>query len=569
MVSILKPFPSFQHSVTRPRKRWEKIREKDDIKGLRHVFYRQFYRPPIGPVSAVSPAASEGVWLVGAEIGLHYDRDGNLVFGFGTQFDDVVATSVPHIGDRTGAAAATDKAVVDWPDHLAIETGRLSPQMMETRLFETTLLLYSEDDGRSFDYVWEVPSWDTSGSMHTATLNAESGELIALEEAAVWSECSPNSDDQDYARGVPQNSGVTPWRYIWATETDDRGVSYTHEAHKISSGSNPDIQIFMGMDGDGCNNNDYALMPIKTISSVVRYDDYTTPEFVPGRSGTDAMYFTYQTMVTFDDLGRDGWDDSGSDAVVVVDSDCGGVTDNATMVYSGTRAWAPTPSVAVCSNVNQSYESSAAIDVIAHEWGHGVVFTSANWSRSTFLGKVYHEGWADVIGHLVEWDNQTSGSGTERAEWKLGEDRGAATELRRVDYDDGVGGYSLHADDPPGDPTSEHDTGNRLGTAFYLMAEGGENPACDRDPDPGWDGCDEDVDGIGVSKAGQILFYALTDFATSSSDWDDFGDLAKTAAFFFYANCPTSNARSEQRAAIDAFQAIGYFPSNLQIQCGP
>ncbi|MFV2073568.1 MAG: hypothetical protein ACC742_13055 [Thermoanaerobaculales bacterium] len=78
-----------------------------------------------------------------------------------------------------------------------------------------------------------------------------------------------------------------------------------------------------------------------------------------------------------------------------------------------------------------------------------------------------------------------------------------------------------------------------------------------------------EVTGIGANKAGRILFRTLTYYATSSSGWDDFGVLAKAAAFYLYSNCPYSNARSEQEAAIDAFEAIGYSPSTILFPCPP
>ena len=287
---------------------------------------------------------------------------------------------------------------------------------------------------------------------------------------------------------------------------------------------------------------------------------------VPGRSGADAIYFTYKTMETFDDCGWDGWDDNGSDAVVVVGCDCGGVHDNAAMIYTGSYDWAPTPSVAICTTLDDDFESSAAIDIIAHEWGHGVVFSSADWSRTPFDGKVYHEGWADVIGHFVEWDHQSAGTDPEEADWKMGEDRGADP-WRRADYDDGSSGYSLHADDPPGTTSDYWAIGNRLGTAYYLMSEGGYNPVCTRLSN--LDGCDVDVGEVGDTVAGRSFFKALTSYATSSSDWDDFGGLVKYAAYQLYKSCPSDNAQDEQEAAVDAFTAIGYDPGTCCLPCLP
>ena len=561
---------------------WDKIRDKVDDEGMRHVFYRQFYKPPIGAVAAASPVATAGVWLVGAEVGLHYDTNGTLVYVFGTQFEDVAATTTPVIGNVVDAAEAADEAVTDWLGRAGADPEELSPEDIESRSSRTKLLLHSTGDGDSFDYVWKVPIWDERGSTNIATLDAETGDLIAVSDTIAWSECTPQSDDQDQALGVTQNEEVLN-RNVWATETNDRGVSYTHEARKVGSGSFPDIQIFMPMDGDGCNNNDYALMPVKTVSGSVRYDEYETPDIVDGRIAADALFFTYKTMATFDDLGRDGWDDNGGDAVVVFDANCGYEhpyqgwipwRDVSMMVYDGTLDWAPTPSVAVCLRAAQPYSEAAAIDIIAHEWGHGVIFTENLWDyernpdETASDGMIFHEGWADIVGHTVEWDNQPPGSDEEEADWEFGEDRGSP--WRNAKVDDEEGGYSLHRQDDPGNQIEAQLAGNRLATAFYLLSEGGENRVCERDETTAtWDGCDVEVTGIGVNKAGRILFYALTNVAGSSTDWWDFGAVAQLAAYSLYNNCPYSWARTEQRAVYESFTAIGYEPAGGEwmMQC--
>lgn len=228
--------------------------------------------------------------------------------------------------------------------------------------------------------------------------------------------------------------------------------------------------------------------------------------------------------------------------------------------YPGTYDYVPTNGVATCDEDDEDFSPAAAIDIVAHEWGHGVVFSSAGWTYSGD-GATYHEAFADVIGHAVEWHNQGSGSGDEKAEWKFGEDRddSQATWWRRPDDDDGSGGHSYHADDPPGSSTNQYQKSLRLSVAQYLMSEGGYNPVCDRLDE--LDGCDVNVDDIGANMASRILFKMLTDYATSSSDWDDFGELAKEAAFALYADCPTKNAQSQQESASEAFEAIGYPPT--------
>jgi hypothetical protein len=195
---------------------WVKTRDKDDDRGMRHVFYRQFYRPPIGPVSAASPAATKGVWLVGAEVGLHFDTDGTLVYVFGTQFKDVAATSTPVIGTALNAVGVTDEVVAERTWISAAEMEERSPARVDYQLSNATLLLHSTGLDNTFEYVWRVPAGGKTGLSLVAKIDAESGDLVSLSDGIAWSDCTPNSDDQDSARSVLQNktTGMPPWRYV-------------------------------------------------------------------------------------------------------------------------------------------------------------------------------------------------------------------------------------------------------------------------------------------------------------------------------------------------------------------
>lgn len=100
---------------------------------MRHVFYRQFYRPPIGAVFNASPVAAKGVWLVGAELGLHYDSDGALVFVFGTQFEDVEMTNIPVIVTATDARPAALAAAIDSARFTPRDPEDLAPPVVDSQ----------------------------------------------------------------------------------------------------------------------------------------------------------------------------------------------------------------------------------------------------------------------------------------------------------------------------------------------------------------------------------------------------------------------------------------------------
>ena len=122
--------------------------------------------------------------------------------------------------------------------------------------------------------------------------------------------------------------------------------------------------------------------------------------------------------------------------------------------------------------------------------------------------------------------------------------------------DDESGSYMYHKDDTTGGAGIYHQA-LPLSVAFYLMSVGGENPVCDEQPT--LDGCgDVEVSEIPVAYASRILFDTLTNYMSSSHGWDDFGNLARGAAYSLFENCPTYNGSDEQQAVIDAFAAIGY-----------
>ncbi len=505
----------------------------------------------LGSASTARPAASPAVTL--------------MLTGEAVETVEIAADLL--IGD--GSAAEASATVSES----AAALGLLPARDVFARDPDTPLLLL-EPFGKAFRHVWEVPMRAPGVGRRIAVVDGASGAVLKVEDRTPWSECAPQSNTRVYAKAEPQHQSLSD-RWIWASPSNDRGASYTHEGHRSATTGIPDIEVFQGEE-DGCDPDDaqYIVVPLKTISSTVWYDDWSSPDMFMGRAAGDAVHTTYQTMATLNSLGWQSYNGYGSDAKIVVNATCG-ANDNATFSESG-ETYVPANAVAVCPANQRPYIFSAALDVIAHEWGHGVIFSSADWTYSGW-GKSYHEGFADVIGYLTEWDQQPSGSGAEKAEWTYAEDNGGAA--RRVDVDDGApdgedGGLSFHAGDTPGGTPGTtlyyYNAANRLPVAFRLLAVGGTNPVCSRVP--ALPGCGTSVTGQGITDASEVFFRILTSYATSSTDWDDFANLAKLAAFDLYAECstPCYHATSEQQAAMQSFTAIGYPPgSTSTFQCKP
>jgi Zn-dependent metalloprotease len=217
---------------------------------------------------------------------------------------------------------------------------------------------------------------------------------------------------------------------------------------------------------------------------------------------------------------------------------------------------------------------ASGLDVIAHEWGHGVINTSANFPCifANTLPCQLHEGWADVIGNTVEKLRQPAGSGVEQSsDWTMHEDNGLSG-YHRGALDDGDTGHTwtrldgasivvnqmVHRQDDPTNQQS-HLRGNMLTMVLRLATEGGQNPICTRHPE--FDGCSGTVVALGLTKATQILFDTLQYYTPSTARFEDLATYASQAAFDRYSDCYAYKpymAIPEQSSISAAFTSIGY-----------
>lgn len=558
---------------------WRVIRDFVDNNGFRHVFYEQVYQPSTAVVSAgVLPAA--GVPLAGGAVGFHYLPDGTLFGVAGGLYEDVAAVGALAVQDVTAARSLGEWAITNTGTTPIVADALLDEDVVGALAGETTLRLVSRGDGRTFSFVWDVPLLSTTGNSVVATIDAATADLVKEWDPNPFG-CDPQSDQWDFAQAIPQNTSLTMRTNtnVRATDADDLGPAYSHEGHRPPGGAlDVDIQVFDGVDSpDGCEplklwgTKRYARLPVRSYGSTPRYEDeYDGGDLVvPGRSGGDALWKTFLTMQEFDALGWDSYDGNGSDAKIVVHSGCGGYKDNARFLDEPSPL-GPLGSVVVCEKDARPFEESASLDVIAHEWGHGVAFAAVGWPMSTDVGASLNEGWADVIAYHVEWAREPSGSGVEKADWHFDEDNNGGTGTRFVDADDGAGGYSFHDEDPPQVSIYGHYRGNRLPVALRLASVGGENPVCSRLS--GLSYCGSGVSSIGVHEAGPVFFSVLTNYATSSHSWEDFADLAALAAFekFSYSDPPNCyDGELEQASMLEAFAAIGYPGTGFVCVCEP
>ncbi len=559
--------------------RWQAFGDRTDQLAVRHVLYRQVLILVPALAAGLEPAYAEsGVELVGGLIGVHLDADGSLAV-FGAQHREVALNNEPTIARTPDAWRLTQEALAALASFKAADWTAWPQEVIEGQLKRTRLLLVTGPEGGNFRFTWEVPTLDRDGVPFLAYLDAGTGAVVSVANQQVNDRCTHSTSPVAQAQGVPENKTLSARRSLYATQVSGRSP-FTHEAHWPQPGADlPHIRVFMGAypgtpgyETYGCPGYFYGVLPLKTVAGVVTYDHWLEQQDVWGDAGGDAMYFTKLTMQTFrDSFERKSFDGDGDDARLVIN--VWGSQDTSAWIENGDLT-APARSVGVYPVANNARHASAALDSVAHEWGHGIAFGMPSpppydWCNS--IGGQLHEGFADVIGHFVERKRQPlwpfGGYAFETAEWMFMEDARNYGDpvYRRVDVDDRPADYLFHANETaansycqshgyPAPYQEAHQRGNMLPVALRLLAGGGVNPACAA---RGL-GCGVTVTGIGLDKAGKILYEMWTNYVQANTDWYMLPDLAKHAAYEAYKNCPSYSAIPEQQSVEQAFLAIGY-----------
>jgi len=611
---------------------WTKRRDTVGRNGHRHVFYRQRYRPP---------GREEAVPLFATSLGLHFGPDETLWFAYGHQYVDVVAVSRLEVATAIEALLAAQAAAASWPGFDPADHGQWPPEVMERLLSASRLVLDGEPDGTTFRFRWKVHVYDARGERFVLLLDAETGTLLSVDSTGRWSgeDCNPYDPVFTTARAQPQNAvdgPLDPETYFDVGASDSGGsIPSPYEAVWVDGNTGIRYEAYVGAGSDYCQDVVTGTAALYRRIGVNIRDNKPWYECTPGRGimqhqcpdymhfAGDALFFSRETMRAFSELfERCGYDGACSPVRVVVDANYGCIDGAAFKPVADGPSWVPSGGVAVCKrHDNATYSASAALDVIAHEWGHGIEWAADGLFEEGSLS----EGFADVIGHTVEWfvhgEPQPS-FGWHSGDWQLGEDwagdgyarvcllpeetracegrrRADAYDERNFVFDNEIcnwfswypgttvprGRWSLHADDQECPNDEIHAIGNQLAVALMLMTDGGPNggfnPICAANKGhgngnvcgPGRDqqcsGCDLQVlDPFHVpgdphmwKKGPEILYKVLVDLSDHQADsWEDIAHQVKMAAFGLFASpyYPDPDcALDEQRTVARAFNAIG------------
>ena len=578
---------------------WQQVREAVDETGDVHRFFQEFMRPPKAWKGLLEAEYQVGIPILGARVGFH-EKNGKLWLVYGYHVLETGAVPIPAVKSRRQALEVAKGVAARHPEL------RFSWEAREADILPRVNLFLEELREGSLRLTWEVPGFKVSGKPVRLVMDAGTGELVRLVPEALEGNCGPATSQLTWAVAYPQNPAL-PSRSVPCTAAGERTSPWTHEAHFPGSNTVPRIEVYFSYRASQpapctllCLPHRYGLVPLQSPGGVPTYTDWTSPELVAGKEAGDALHNTKGVFTAFYGLFRwRGWDGNLSPAKVVINDVDGGLgADNAQFQrfaypcatncggQGQTGDCAPEPHVGVTYASLLTWSYAAALDVLAHEWGHGVIHSTADFLLND-VGSQLHEGFADFLGYACEQYLQPWGNGFEMADWMLGEDASAQRiATRRVDVDDGdqpnppscraaLGecDYAFHRDDDPSLSTA-HGRGNQLPVAFRLLQVGGKNPVCGRLPQ--LSGCNVTVPGLGFVKAAKIFFYVLAYLAVPATQWGDLPDLGKAAAFALYARCsstcdnkPVCWAELEQRAVEKAFHSIGYAGDGTVITCLP
>lgn len=243
--------------------------------------------------------------------------------------------------------------------------------------------------------------------------------------------------------------------------------------------------------------------------------------------------------------GRKGIDDKNGTTIVNVHND----------KYSDNAFWNG-ESINFCVPGTNNQQFAAALDVVCHEYSHGVTQFSSNLVYA-FESGALNESFSDIIGATAEFYWFPKGTGLYKADWFMGEDaspyyktsgnRNLAdpntnSQLGDLNYPDPCHLYQQYFVPYEIDNGGVHLNSTIYGHAFYLLAQGGTNRVSGKY-----------VDGIGIEKAANIFYRAWVYYLTQTSQFIDAANALLQAAYSLYGS-----GSNEYYQTIRAMEAIGW-----------
>jgi len=199
----------------------------------------------------------------------------------------------------------------------------------------------------------------------------------------------------------------------------------------------------------------------------------------------------------------------------------------------------------------RNLQFAGAIDVVAHEYSHGVTQFTSNLIYLSESGAL-NEAFSDIMGTAVEFYWQPIGDGFNKADWLNGEDAywsyGPNNYIRSLSNPNEKG-YPCHLtqywylpNTYEGDWGGVHINSTIYSHAYFLLANGGTNSVSKIT-----------VNGIGIEKATKIFYRAWAHYMTSTSIFWNAANYLLWSAYDLYGS-----SSNEYAQTIKAMEAIGW-----------
>jgi len=423
----------------------------------------------------------------GGELTVHYKANGNAYEVSGAYFPDLAFETVRGVVDPAAAVAAVKADVVarggGEPDVCEGPT-----LMVEGAWRGRPVLIYEVTVG------YRTPTRVLSPVLYT--VDAKSGRVLSWKSALIPIAAPTGAGSPSTVQGytLVREGGAQTSLSGWS----ENGVYYLHnpanrwQVYNVATNGYSDSDTYAHRANSNWDLADRGEMSAARAADLVQH------------------YY-------LDVHGRNGHDDAGTLVRANVHQTWRQILG--IWVYEPNNAfWDPvSEEMTFGQGDDVEYEQFCVLDVVGHEFTHGVINHTADLIYQGESGAL-NESFADIFGTLVEFHSQPDARGSYpnvepgKADWFHGEDCAKATRASR-DFREPHGPYAKwllpsrymgsywHDTSDPWDNGGVHINNGVQNHFFYLLCEGGQGDN---------DGITYNVQGIGIPGAGEVAYRALS-----------------------------------------------------------
>jgi Zn-dependent metalloprotease len=413
------------------------------------------------------------------------------------------------------------------------------------------VIIADYSDNSIFRYAWKFDVFAAAPQNYRAIVyvDAETGEILL--ENAIIKHANNNGHE---AKGVNFNISKSS-KSLFAPNEAETKYSGTRAVNTLQNGT--DFTLFAQPNGTTqIVTFDANNAPVNDASQATLITDpnndnfWEASEFTGVAQGElDAQWGAEQVYDYWLNVhGRDSYDGNGTqlNSLVHVDNNLANAFWNGSYMQYGDGDGA-------------TFDILTALDVCAHEIGHGIITSSCDLAYQRESGAL-NEGYADIWGAIVE--HRSKGTGTnanpDNNVWIIGEDF-SGSGIRSLsnpnlgNQPDTYGGTNW-IDPNCANPTQANDycgvhtNSGVINYWFYLTVAGGSGTNDLGDP--------FNVTGIGMTDADLIVARTVIDYLGQNSNFADARTLSIQSAVELFGECS-----QQVESVTNAFYAVGVGPA--------